>query len=423
MGNLNLVSKSVLFVGVALVLFASMAVPASATELTVGAQGQYKTIQQAVNAAASGDIIRVAPGTYTENVIVNQSLTIIAASGRPTITAATSSKDVITVAGSGVRIEGLTITGGVNGVHIHNASNCAVVNVVARENVRAGVYLAQSVNNVIINCNLAGNGYGVYADHASNNQIAFNIATGEMGAGDELGDGIYLYYCNNNTIKRNTLSSNIDFGLSLYYSARNIITNNTINDNMAIGIRLGEGSNYNTLTYNTFSRNGANNQDTGIWGEYHVGIVRVSTMGNRIYLNNFVSQPNATAGEANDATLNSPEKLVYTFNGVEHTGYMGNYYSDFKGTDNNGTGISSTPSSYGDKYPLMKPVANYGKITPVSAVKTTAPAQLGQNESTKAVSGNQSVSGALLPGFEVASTVAGLVVALLLMLGQKRRVK
>jgi parallel beta-helix repeat protein len=423
MNNLNYVTRSLLFVIAILVLFATTIVPTSAKDLTVGSQGQYKTIQQAVNAANAGDIIRVAPGTYTENVVVSKSLTIIAASGRPTVTAATSSQDVITVTGPGVRIEGLTITGGVNGVHIHNTSKCTVVNVVAKNNVRAGVYLAQSTNNVISNCNLANNGYGVYADHASNNQIAFNIATGEVGAGDELGDGIYLYYCNNNTIKRNTLSSNIDFGLSLYHSARNVITNNTINDNMAIGIRLGEGSNYNTLTYNTFTRNGANNQDTGIWGEYHVGIVRVSTTGNRIYLNNFVSQQQATAGEANDATLNSTEKLVYTFNGVEHTGYMGNYYSDYNGTDKDGTGIGSTPSSYGDKYPLIKPVANYGTITPVSAVKTTTSTPHGQNESTKAVAGNQSVSGSLLPGFEFASTVAGLVIALLVLFAQKYRTR
>jgi len=422
MNNLNYVSKTLLFIVAILVLFATTAVPTSA-DLTVGSQGQYKTIQQAVNAANAGDIIRVAPGTYTENVVVSKSLTIIAASGRPTVTATTSSQNVITVTGPDVRIEGFTLTGGLNGVHVSNTSRCTVVNVVANNNARAGVYLAQSVNNVISNCNLANNGYGVYADHASNNQIAFNIATGEVGNGEALGDGIYLYYCNNNTIKRNTLSSNIDFGLSLYYSARNVITNNTINDNMAIGIRLGEGSNYNTLTYNKFSRNGANNQDTGIWGEYHVGIVRVSTTGNRIYLNNFVSQQNATAGEANDATLNSTEKLVYTFNGVEHTGYMGNYYSDYNGTDRDGTGIGSTPSSYGDKYPLIKPVANYGTITPVSAVNATTSMQHDQNESTKAVAGNQSVSGSLLPGFEVTSTVAGLVIAILVLFAQKYRTR
>jgi len=30
---------------------------------------------------------------------------------------------------------------------------------------------------------------------------------------------------------------------------------------------------------------------------------------------------------------------------------MGNYYSDYNGSTSNGTGIGSTPSAYGDKYP------------------------------------------------------------------------
>ena len=84
----KLIPKSLLFAAVALLLLATLVVPASAAELTVGTGGQDKTIQQAVNAANSGDTVRVAPGTYTENVVVSKSLTITAASGRPTVQAA-----------------------------------------------------------------------------------------------------------------------------------------------------------------------------------------------------------------------------------------------------------------------------------------------------------------------------------------------
>jgi len=62
-----LVSKSLLFVIIALIVLATLVVPASAAELTVGTDGQYATIQQAVNAAKPANIVRVAPGTYTEN--------------------------------------------------------------------------------------------------------------------------------------------------------------------------------------------------------------------------------------------------------------------------------------------------------------------------------------------------------------------
>jgi parallel beta-helix repeat protein len=397
----KLFSKSLLFAAVALIVLATLVVPASAAELTVGTDGQYKTIQQAVNAAKSGDTISVAPGTYTENVVVDKSLTIIAASGRPTVQAADSSADVFLLTSSGVHIDGLKITGGASGVHIQQTSKCTVTDIVARDNKRA-VYLSYSSNNKVSESDLANNGYGVYSDYSSNNTIASNVATGETGADNALGDGVFLNYGDSNTVTRNNLSVNRDYGISLYHSPQNIISNNTISTNKQIGVRLGEESNKNTLTFNTIS------------GNTDLGILILKATGNQIYLNNFVTQSNAVR-DASAAILNSPEKLVYTFNGVGQTGYMSNYYSDYKGTDVNGTGVGSTPSAYGDKFPLIRSVENYGNIIPLSAVTPTPTLQPStQNESTD----NQSVSGT--PGFEVAFAAAGLVTAFLVLRYQTR---
>jgi hypothetical protein len=63
--------------------------------------------------------------------------------------------------------------------------------------------------------------------------------------------------------------------------------------------------------------------------------------------------------------------MVYTYGSVEQMGFMSNYYSDYKGTDSNGSGIGTTPSAYGDKYPLVQRVANYGNVIPASAVAPT----------------------------------------------------
>jgi hypothetical protein len=46
---------------------------ASAATLKVGPKEKYKTIQSAVNAAHDGDTIKVAYGTYKENIRINQS--------------------------------------------------------------------------------------------------------------------------------------------------------------------------------------------------------------------------------------------------------------------------------------------------------------------------------------------------------------
>ncbi len=44
--------------------------------LLVGGGG-YATIQAAINAASAGDTILIASGTYNENIVVNQSVTLI----------------------------------------------------------------------------------------------------------------------------------------------------------------------------------------------------------------------------------------------------------------------------------------------------------------------------------------------------------
>jgi parallel beta-helix repeat protein len=409
----KLIPKSLLFATVTLILLATLVVPASAAELTVGTGGQYKTIQQAVNAANSGDTVRIAPGTYAENVVVSKSLTITAASERPTVVAADASKDVFLLSSSGVRIDGLTVTGGASGVHIQNASKCVVTNVYARDNVR-GVYLSHSTENEVSKNNLADNSYGVYGDTASSNTISSNVATGEKGSSATLGDGIFLNYGEANTITHNNLSANHVFGISIYTSPRNIISNNTISDNDLIGIRLGPGSNNNTITFNTFSRNGLTSLSAA--KDFPPsGILIVSATGNQIYLNSFISQSSALIG-GSAAILNSPEKMVYTYGGVERTGYMSNYYSDYNGTDVSGTGISGTPSTYGDKFPLIKPVANYGNITPLSAVTPTPTPTLQQTTHSESA-GNQSTSAT--PGFEAAFAVVGLLTAFFVLLGQK----
>jgi nitrous oxidase accessory protein len=407
MRRTKLVSNSLLLAAVALILCAALAVPASAATLTVGASAQFKTIQQAVDAAKPGDTVLIAAGTYKENVVVSKPLTI---TGNATVNAADSSKDVFLIASPGVHIDGLTISGGETGVNVAGVASCAITNITEHGNVFA-VYLANATNSVVSNNNLANNHYGVYCDYATSNTIANNVATGETGGGNDAtySDGIYLYYSNSNNVTQNNLSDNHVYGISLFHSSGNDISNNTIHANDNIGVRLGEAADNNTLNFNT------------IGGSSELGILILNAQGNQIYLNNFVNQPVATS-PASAAILNSPEKLAYTYGGINRTGYMSNYYSDYKGNDSNGTGIGSTPSSYGDKYPLMRPIASYGTIIPASAVTSTPSPSLssGLNESTTAAF-NQSSNGTGLPGFETPYAVAGFLVAALVVLLKRHR--
>jgi hypothetical protein len=71
----------------------------------------YATIQAAVNAASPGDVIRVCPGKYVENVVVGKSnLTIVSTAGAAaTMVRAAASAYVVVVAASGVTVRGFTI--------------------------------------------------------------------------------------------------------------------------------------------------------------------------------------------------------------------------------------------------------------------------------------------------------------------------
>jgi len=378
-----------------------LAVSVNGAALNVGSGSQYKSITEAINAAQPGDTISISSGTYSENVVVTKPITIKAASpGSTVVTAADPSKDVFLVQGQNIHIEGLTITGatGASGVHVDHSSACFVTGISAHGNVRA-VYLDGATNCEVSSSNLADNGYGVYCDYASNNAISSNVATGEQGHGNTLGDGIYMFYSDDNTVTHNNLSANHVFGISLFHSSSNTITNNSILKNEDIGVRLRE-SNNNTLTFNAIS------------GNVNMGILSITVTGDHIYLNNFVSQPNPLS-EAQGNVLNSPQQLSYTFGGATHTGYMGNYFSDYKGNDANGTGIGSPASGYGDKYPLVQPFEKYTNIVAASVTSSTT-ASSASTQPSNLTSDNATSSSAAqtsTPGFDMGAAFLAITLA------------
>jgi parallel beta-helix repeat protein len=298
MQRTKLVCRLLLLAAVALILCAALAVPASAATLSVGAGGQFDTIQQAVDAAKPGDTVLVAAGTYAENVAVNKPLTIAAAdqSARPTVKAADPGKDVLLLTSSGVHIDGLALVGGASGVELQHTSNCVVTNCIVNGNM-FGVYMVGATANEVSNNNLNSNGFGIYLDESSGNKLSGNSALHETGGGGKAtySDGIYLYYSDSNNVTQNNLSVNHVYGISLFHSSDNNISNNTISADEQIGVRLGEASNNNTLSFNTIGGNG------------QLGILILNAQGNQIYLNDFVNQPVATS-DASAAILNSPGK-------------------------------------------------------------------------------------------------------------------
>jgi hypothetical protein len=151
----------------------------------------YPTIQAAVNAANTGDTLLADPGTYSENVTVNKTLTIWGAQhgvdargarGAESIVDGTSNGGLtpFTISANDVIIDGFTVQGATNpnnvgaGIYIKpGVHGTHIVNNVVQDNI-IGLYVANNnaVDQAVVQFNLfqnntvagPGGGQDIYAD-------------------------------------------------------------------------------------------------------------------------------------------------------------------------------------------------------------------------------------------------------------------
>lgn len=243
-----------------LVMTVLMSYVVEAKTITVDASGggEYKKIQDAINASKNGDIIEVKPGTYVENIIVNKSVTIRSTLGDPKDTivkASDSEDDVINVAVDNVTISGFNITGAngkfwTAGVYLKDRTHCNISDNLIINNSHA-VLMSSSDNNTFMNNNITYNrGWAAFcASMDCNSNILFNnIVT----SNDD--DGIYFgENSTNNMIKENYVSDHQGFeGVGIFldhYASNNSLIKNKVFSNKE-GILLNDGCNYNIISSN-----------------------------------------------------------------------------------------------------------------------------------------------------------------------------
>ena len=282
----------------------------------------FATIQAAINDADTehGHTIIVDSGTYSENVIVNKSLTLRGENRDNTIIDANGSGNVIQVTVNNCTIQNFTI---------QNAGSIA------------GIYISSHSNRINHNNIISNSREGIYSS-SNNNIISDNVI-------ESNGDyGIWLYGSSNNTISNNIISSNHADGFILvHYSDFNVVSGNYISMN-GDGIRVGE-SNNNIIRNNIL----LNNEDNGIY-------IQQESNDNWVYHNNFVNNTNHALDDGNNDSWDN--------------GYPsgGNYWSEYNGTDSykgpdqdipGRDGLGDTPYTISgaagaqDRYPLMHPAA------------------------------------------------------------------
>lgn len=258
----TLATRPLLAAAVTTALAVGAARPAMATSVEV--PGDYATIQLAIWAVGPGDTIRVAPGVYSENLVIADGIVLQSTGGAAvtTIDGGGAAPVVKFVAATGASLEGFTLQGGSGssepGGAVHATGSVGrIAGCIMTANFSFGdggaIYLSDSEfviedNSILANYSF-GSGAGIAAVDGSKVDIRGNlIADNLVVAPFANGGGIYLEIgtgsssISYNVIVWNYADESFGAGAGIYSGATDVdIDHNTVVDNGWVIIGAGEG--------------------------------------------------------------------------------------------------------------------------------------------------------------------------------------
>jgi len=331
------------------------------TTITVDDSGgrDHTTIQNAIDAANTGDTVYVYAGTYFENIVISGKTINLTGEDRDTTII-----DSNWLFGSGFKIEsdhnnisGITVKNGYYGMELNascfnSISDCKII-----ETEYGGIYLADSCNNSIYECICRDDWIGIDLDYNSNNNSmesnvlelndyhglrirggsTNNAVLGNLiQANNQVGfpanyPGFWLEADNNN-ITKNNIINNLGTSVCMNDASNNSIFYNNLTNN-AVGIELKEDSNDNDIFENTFQHN----DYYGIWLHYN-------SNGNYI-LNNYFSNNNVLQLDGYSTILLNTSRNRISGNVIDGNELVGISMSDT--TQNRLDNNTITSSLYG----------------------------------------------------------------------------
>ncbi|MDR7239273.1 nitrous oxide reductase family maturation protein NosD [Neobacillus drentensis] len=195
-----------------------------------------ENLQTTIDSLKEGAVLQLENKTYQGNIVINKPMTIIGS--KKTVIKGDGTGNVISIKAPHVKLSHLTVTHG--SMNRNSAEEYAAIKIYTN-------------NNIVEHINIRDSFHGIYLSQAHKNKIRFNDIKG-MGKGKiaEQGNGIHVYYANNNLLEKNTIEGTRDgmffeyannnhsyennisqtrYGLHYMYSDENIFKKNTFTMN------------------------------------------------------------------------------------------------------------------------------------------------------------------------------------------------
>jgi nitrous oxidase accessory protein len=344
-------------------------------------------LQEAIDNAPEGSILKLPAGVYKGNIIINKPITII------------GKEDGVVIDGEG---EGTVIT--VKGSFV-TLKNLKIIGSGARhENIDAAIKISDGKQCEISDCVIDDCLFGIDMQMVSNSIVSNNTITSKDFDLGLKGDGLRLWYSNDNIIKKNSLIHSRDmvvwyshgniieenfgeycrYSLHFMYAGKNYVRNNTYahnsvgiffmysNDTIAtgnivksslgatgMGIGLKECTNFtikdNTVLYcaqGMYIDRSPFEPDTNNWIEDNKILYNSEALHFHSLSEDNIIKNNIIMGNIEDVVNDGGSSKTYN-NDISE-----NYWDNYEGFDKNGDNIGDTPHKvyrYADQLWIYNP--------------------------------------------------------------------
>ena len=354
-------------------------------------------LQDAIDKAPSGSILKLPTGIYKGSITINKPITIIGV-GKNVVIDGENNGTVIVAKGSYIALKNLTI---INSGDRH-------------ENLDSAIKLSSGKQNEINNCKIKDCLFGIDLQMVNNSIISNNTITSKDFDLGLRGDGLRLWYSNDNIIKKNSLIKSRDmvvwyshgntieenygehcrYSLHFMYAGKNIVKNNTYKFNSVgiffmyskdtiatgnviqsslgatgMGLGLKDVSNFtlkdNTIIYcaqGLYIDRSPFQPDTHDWITGNKLLYNAEALHFHSLSENNIIKKNIIMGNIEDVVNDSRGSKT------NKNIIVGNYWDNYEGFDNNNDNIGDTPHKvyqYADQLWIYNPNVKFFYGSPV----------------------------------------------------------